>query len=178
MLTLCCWKNLLFMMCLFKDIVFHLPDFLRVLWLLPMVSIHFVIPLPKWKWQHAPGVHQEASSVGLKRPEAEVAQLFLWLFKDNLHRELWSSLPVRDTDIMPKTALWHCPGLYLHMISALCVHARFSSHTFVTAAFLRGQDSAVFSALLMGFSLWYFLCLRAVNMHGGPILKSSHRWAC
>lgn len=30
-------------------------------------------------------VQQEASSVGLKRPEAELAQLFLWLFKDILH---------------------------------------------------------------------------------------------
>lgn len=33
--------------------------------------------------------HQEASSVGLNRPEAEVVQLFLWLFKDNLH---WGAL--------------------------------------------------------------------------------------
>lgn len=33
-------------------------------------------------------VHRDASSVGLKKPEAEVAQLFLWLFKDSLHLEL------------------------------------------------------------------------------------------
>lgn len=45
----------------------------------------FVIPLSKWKWQQA----LQASTVGLKRPEAEVAQLFLWLFKDNLRWELW-----------------------------------------------------------------------------------------
>lgn len=31
---------------------------------------------------------QEASSAGLKGPVAEVAQLFLCLFKDNLHWEL------------------------------------------------------------------------------------------
>lgn len=51
-------------------------------------SVHFIVPLSKWKWHHA----FHCASVGLKRPEAEVAQLFPWLFKDNLHWKLSAPL--------------------------------------------------------------------------------------
>lgn len=69
----------------------------------------FVIPLSKWKWQQA----LRASSVGLKRPEAEVAQLFLWLFKDNLQRELWVQAVCVWYQIHAKTSISDWLEFYL-----------------------------------------------------------------
>lgn len=74
------------------------------------------------------GVHRQTSSVGLKRPEAVVAQLFLWLFKDNLHWELWSHsklvclsvILISCESLLPEIAwVYICPWY-------LCVH--FSSY--------------------------------------------------
>lgn len=73
-------------------------------------------------------VHREASSVGLKGPEAEVAQLFLWLFKDNLHWEPWSRLSLSATPISCGRLLSEIARVFISAHDIFCVHFFFSSH--------------------------------------------------
>lgn len=119
-------------------------------------------------------VHQGASSVGLKRPKAEVAQLSPWLFKDNcigIYEVPASRLSLGDTNIMQRTTFWDCLGSYLCMISV----SAFSSFVYclcdccisASAGLSREPCSCVFKA-----------CLSDRVQSLIPSLLGSHEYAC
>lgn len=88
-------------------------------------------------------MHQEASSVGLKRPEAEVAQLFLWLFKDNLHWEPQKAVCPSVIPTVCERLLFEIAWVYIYPCY-LWVHFFSITHACVTAACLQLWNSAVF----------------------------------
>lgn len=112
--------------------------------------------------------HQEASSPGLKRPEAEVTQLFLWLFKDNLHWELWS----HSEQSVPA---WYCNHVRDHslrlawLISMDDISVPIFHYAHVWLLLLQDSAGLPVCAWVIEFSLWYPLFLKIVNMHDNLI---------